>query len=479
MARLAVSQQTRAVPLAVAAALLLTGLGLLSWQSAGSSWQHASTGAATAVRGGSIIDLNGSTPAPAVDPAAAAHTAGAPLVPERFLKPSKESYEKLQANPELLASAPELAAEFEAAPWLLPKRAALPYAGITDFFKLVEMRAQKVEGYSAGKAISVTYSNFEAAYDAEAVQNYVYGLVKFASASNYIVAFWTDNAREVCQDLNLPCADIRPLLVSHLVPAEKLVGHRITWVKPILTHELLAKGYAVHMSDSDVGYAAKPLWRSYMTLLHDPPADGCFQNEENGMGPINTGNYVVLPTPGAKSFVERWLDGLAEGIEKDFNDQVYIVGMMPRAEVFRICRNRQQCYRMLDEDKQEKRTSTLSMLRTYPAPYWAYSNHDFCAMDQPWAPSLDLCDWFILYLHAACPPGERKIKLLKDQNLWYMDADEAGRCQRMEGAPLPGAVVCKPLVWRLPKYELPITRCAADLALYHERPKDWNRRLRS
>lgn len=38
-------------------------------------------------------------------------------------------------------------------------------------------------------------------------------------------------------------------------------------------------------ADSDIGYAAKPLWRSYMTILHDPQADASFQNEEIGMGP--------------------------------------------------------------------------------------------------------------------------------------------------------------------------------------------------
>lgn len=130
----------------------------------------------------------------------------------------------------------------------------------------------------------------------------VYGLVKFASAGNYIVAFWSDSGGEVCQDLNLPCADIRsvgragagpprapllshsptriplpapprqpahalapraascasqpplpsprarPLLEAHKLPVEKVTGHVITWVKPIITHELLAKGYAVHMS---------------------------------------------------------------------------------------------------------------------------------------------------------------------------------------------------------------------------------------
>lgn len=125
----------------------------------------------------------------------------------------------------------------------------------------------------------------------------VYGLVKFASASNYIVAFWTDSGREVCQDLNLPCADIRsvwmaeagavaavvagrcsinpsclplssreppaapaytatslpclhvrPLLEARKLPLEKVVDHVIPWVKPIMSEELLARGYAVHIS---------------------------------------------------------------------------------------------------------------------------------------------------------------------------------------------------------------------------------------
>ncbi len=35
----------------------------------------------------------------------------------------------------------------------------------------------------------------------------------------------------------------------------------------------------------DLAYAAKPLWRSYMTILHDPPADAAFMNEEAGIGP--------------------------------------------------------------------------------------------------------------------------------------------------------------------------------------------------
>lgn len=87
--------------------------------------------------------------------------------------PTNPAHPHLQAAPELITSNSELLAEFRAAPWLLPKRtAALPYAGINDFAKLVEMRAGEVDGYSAGKAISVTYSNFQDAFDTECIQNY-------------------------------------------------------------------------------------------------------------------------------------------------------------------------------------------------------------------------------------------------------------------------------------------------------------------
>lgn len=47
----------------------------------------------------------------------------------------------------------------------------------------------------------------------------------------------------------------------------------------------------------------------------------------------------------------------------------------------------------MPQNEKENRTGRLVLIRTYQPPYWSYSNHDFCAMAQPWAPSLDLCDW--------------------------------------------------------------------------------------
>lgn len=60
-----------------------------------------------------------------------------------------------QADPGALDGSPELAAEFEAAPWLLPPRTtALPYAGVTGFDALLELRAAEVPGLNTSKAVS-------------------------------------------------------------------------------------------------------------------------------------------------------------------------------------------------------------------------------------------------------------------------------------------------------------------------------------
>lgn len=60
-----------------------------------------------------------------------------------------------QADPGVLASDPALAAEFEAAPWLLPPRTpTLRYAGVTEFDALLELRAAEVPGLNTSRAVS-------------------------------------------------------------------------------------------------------------------------------------------------------------------------------------------------------------------------------------------------------------------------------------------------------------------------------------
>ena len=60
----------------------------------------------------------------------------------------------LQADPRLIIRKPQLLHEFEAAPWLLPSRTkVLPYAGVHDFDRLLELRAQPAGSYNKSIAL--------------------------------------------------------------------------------------------------------------------------------------------------------------------------------------------------------------------------------------------------------------------------------------------------------------------------------------
>ena len=42
----------------------------------------------------------------------------------------------------------------------------------------------------------------------------VYSLVKLGGVRNYIAVTWTDDDLQACADLNLPCADVRNMLLG-------------------------------------------------------------------------------------------------------------------------------------------------------------------------------------------------------------------------------------------------------------------------
>lgn len=64
---------------------------------------------------------------------------------------------------------------------------------------------------------------------------------------------------------------------------------------------------------------------------------------------MNTGNFVVMPTPKGREFIQRMLEGLIEYVGKDTAEQIWINNKLAHQQVFQLCRNRQQCYRILDE----------------------------------------------------------------------------------------------------------------------------------
>ncbi len=64
--------------------------------------------------------------------------------------------------------------------------------------------------------------------------------------TNYIVAVWMEEALEACAVLNLPCADIRPLVRARKLPEELWRGQFVTWTRHIVAERVLEKGLVMH-----------------------------------------------------------------------------------------------------------------------------------------------------------------------------------------------------------------------------------------
>lgn len=56
-----------------------------------------------------------------------------------------------------------------------------------------------------------------------------------------------------------------------------------------------------------------------------------------------------MPTPKGREFIQRMLDGMTGYLERDTAEQIWINNELARRQVFQLCRNRQQCYRILEE----------------------------------------------------------------------------------------------------------------------------------
>jgi hypothetical protein len=189
--------------------------------------------------------------APAPAPAAPAPAAPAPA---RRAGPSRELYARVAARPALLAEEPGLAADFSAAPWLLPPRFPdLDYVGATNLLELAALRAKTIGKHA--RAISVL---FYSSAMSEMAQNAIYTMVKFGAVDNYLVAAWTPEDLDECRDLNLPCADAsahlpRPLRRGPSGELDGAAGEFTesnylsqVWLKPAVVRALLEAGFVVH-----------------------------------------------------------------------------------------------------------------------------------------------------------------------------------------------------------------------------------------
>ena len=172
----------------------------------------------------------------------------------------------------------QLASQFVEAPWLLPPNCSgLPYAGEHNFDALLALRGGPVGGYEKGVVLMPFDSSQERRGDAPVrlAQNAsepaeeggaiggcpalldaahaaipqqlqlmpevfslpnpsalhanppvaVYSMVRMAGVTNYLLFAWTNTSLADCETFNLPCANIRPLLLE---PIDKDVWRDIT-----------------------------------------------------------------------------------------------------------------------------------------------------------------------------------------------------------------------------------------------------------
>lgn len=70
-------------------------------------------------------------------------------------------------------------------------------------------------------------------------------------------------------------------------------------------------------ADTDVAYAVKPLWDSYLAFIHQANADGAWQEEK----PLNTGQFVLLPTRASLAFARKWAASAPGMLAQKVSDQ--------------------------------------------------------------------------------------------------------------------------------------------------------------
>ncbi|KAI3439060.1 hypothetical protein D9Q98_001470 [Chlorella vulgaris] len=392
-------------------------------------------------------------------PSAAAWRSGAPMA-----APSQAAYERLQRDPAALSQNPAyFAAEFEAAPWLLPPRTTiLPYARMHDLDELLALRAKPAGTHE--KAVVVLLFNAATAAMAE---NSIYSLVKHGGVQNYVVVCWTPTDLDACADLNLPCADGSQFLARPLdKPGSSSTYYEndwltILWIKPPMLVHLLEAGYAVIVADIDVAYTAKPLWESCLEFMAQGSVDAAFQREHEE-NPVNGGFYAMLPTPAAISFAKKWAAMAPSMLEQKKHEQDAL-GVMKAGPDFLTCSTLCECYQARRKMARMGSSDTVPVFRTFQPALFHYTR-TFCLSENPeWTTPVDACDWQVLFVHAICTLNlEAKQSALRNVGFWFMDSEQG--CAPMNGA-TSGVTACRPLQWRVPQTEAPHYTCPHPNAL--------------
>jgi len=172
--------------------------------------------------------------------------------------------------------------------------------------------------------------------------------------------------------------------------------------------------------------------------------------------PINTGNYLMLPTPAAHLLFQRWLSMMDPSTALGFHDQDSLSRLVMAA--YDTCDAWDDCASRLAARNQSTTPSsaqpTKALLRRTPGAFQELFG-SWCAGGQPekLAP-VDPCQpgFSFAYFHVICVTGaERKAAGLKGIGYWFLEEACAA------GGPLSS---CKPLAWSRPGVEEAFLRCS-------------------
>lgn len=181
--------------------------------------------------------------------------------------------------------------------------------------------------------------------------------------------------------------------------------------------------YTVHSTDVDVGYGPKDLWESYLAYIESVGADFAMQYE-GADSPVNSGNFVILPTERSKKFMREWIGLTAESIEQGGN-QKGLATLFSR-HVFENCETIKAC-----AEKRHGPEPRPALCRVWRPQWWPRPSGEppwnyLCALSgEHTAPKLDPCHPQLLFVHPICTTSGRrnmqKINVIKQTGFWYME----------------------------------------------------------
>ncbi|GAB4815504.1 hypothetical protein N2152v2_002550 [Parachlorella kessleri] len=313
--------------------------------------------------------------------------------------PTQSLYEALVAG-SLSANNSAVLSALAHAPWLLPPKTEMPYSGMeNDLDGLLRTQTNRtVQGFPA---VTMIFFNH---HHRTMLMNCIYSLVK--------------------------------------------------WFRPLVVSKVLEKGYAVHLTDVDIAYSPFDLYASFGAFINNTGIAGVFMAEL----PVNSGNYLLLPTPATHLMFQRWLSMMDPSIALGFHDQDSLSRLVMAA--YDTCDTWNDCVSRLAAKNESTTDSTAplpkALLRRTPSAFQELFG-SWCAGGQPEKLTpVDRCQpgFSFAYFHVICVTGaERKAAGLKGIGYWFLEES----C--VAGGPLSN---CKPLAWSRPGVEDAFLRCPSS-----------------